>query len=131
MYDPKSPIFKYFDDLYSFCAKRNFYGTAHLSFCYCKFPNFMFCKSTNYFTTGNRLHNCLPCIEKLYDKFKSPIWKSINDLYGNCAKHNFWLLRIYHLATAHHPIIFLLQIDKLFHHWKSSQYLITEHRKIV
>jgi hypothetical protein len=43
----------------------------------------------------------------------------------------FWALRIYHLDTAHHTIIFLLQIEQLFHHWKSSKYLITEHRKIV
>ena len=55
---------------------------------------FKYCISTNYLTTGNRLHNCLPCIQKLYDNFKSPIWKHINDLYGTCAKHNF-------LATAH------------------------------
>jgi len=34
----------------------------------------------------------------------------------------FWLLRIYHFANAHHPIIYLQQIDKLFHHWKSSKY---------
>ena len=95
-------------------------------------PNFMYCKSTNYFTIGNRLYNSLQWMEKLYDNFKTPIWKHINDLYGNCAKEQFfWLLRIYHLATAHHPIIYLLQIDQLFHHWKSSKYVITEHRKIV
>ena len=35
---------------------------------------FKYCISTNYLTTGNRLHNCLLCIEKLYDIFKSPIW---------------------------------------------------------
>jgi hypothetical protein len=55
---------------------------------------FMYCKSANYFTTGNRLHNCLLWIEKLYDNLKSLIWKYINDLYGYCAKHNF-------LTTAH------------------------------
>ena len=43
----------------------------------------------------------------------------------------FWLLRIYHLATAHHPNTYLLQIDQFFYHWKSSKYLITVHRKIV
>jgi len=42
-------------------------------------PNFMYCKSTNYFTPRNRLHICLLCIQKLYDNFKSPIWKHIND----------------------------------------------------
>ena len=55
---------------------------------------FMYCISTNYFTTGNLLHNCLLCIEKFCGNFKSPIWKHINDLYGYYAKHNF-------LATAH------------------------------
>ena len=43
----------------------------------------------------------------------------------------FWLLRIYHFATAHLPIIYLLQIDQFFHHWKSSKHLITLHWKIV
>ena len=57
-------------------------------------PNFMYCKSTNYFTIGNRLHICLLYIEKLYDNFKSPISKHINDLYSYCAKAQF-------LATAH------------------------------
>ena len=92
---------------------------------------FKYYVSTNYLTTGNRLHNCLPCIEKLYHNFKSPIWKHINIYMATAQNTIFWLLRIYHLATAHHPIIFLLQIDQLFHHWKSSKYLITEHRKIV
>ena len=55
---------------------------------------FMYCKSTNYFTTVNRLHNCLLCTEKFYVNFKSPICKHINDLYGYYAKHNFF-------ATAH------------------------------
>ena len=132
MYDKlKSPIWKYFDDLYSFCAKPNFYRTAHLAFCYCEFPNFMYCKSTNYFTTGNRLHICLLCIENLYDNFKSPIWKHIIDLFPTAQKQNFWLLRIYHLATAHLPIIYLLQNDQFFHHCKSSKYLITLHSKIL
>ena len=43
----------------------------------------------------------------------------------------FWQLRIYHSATAHHQIIYLLQIDQLFHHCESSKYLITVHRKIL
>ena len=63
---------------------------------------FLYCKSASYFTTGNRLHNCLLCIEKLYDKFKSPIciekfyvnfkspiWKYFDDSNGYCAKPNF------------------------------------------
>jgi len=80
---------------------------------------FMHCISKNYFTTGNRLHNCLLCIEKLYDYFKSPIWKHINDLYGYCAKHNF-LATVHlsfsycaspnYLSTANRPIISRLEI---------------------
>jgi hypothetical protein len=54
---------------------------------------FMYCKSTNYFTTGNCLHNCLLCIEKFCGYLKLPIWKHIKNLYGYYAKHNF-------LATA-------------------------------
>ena len=41
------------------------------------------------------------------------------------------LLRIYHFATAHLPIIYVVQIDQLFHRWKSSKYSITVHRRIV
>ena len=84
---------------------------------------FMYCKSTNYFTTGNRLLKCLLCIEKLYHTFKSPIWKLINDLYGYWAKHNF--LATAHLSfcccaspnylcTANRPIISPLEIEKIF-----------------
>jgi hypothetical protein len=43
----------------------------------------------------------------------------------------FWLLRMYHLATAHLPIIYLEQIDQLYHHCECFKYLITVHRKIV
>jgi alanine dehydrogenase len=77
-------------------------------------PNLIYCKSTNYFTTGNRLYNCLLCIEKLYDNFKSPIWKLINDLYGYCEKHNF-------LATAHLS----------FSYGASPNYLCTANRPII
>ena len=55
---------------------------------------FVYCKSTNYFTNGNRLNICLLCIDKLYDTFKSPIRKYFDDLYGFCGKPNF-------SATAH------------------------------
>ena len=37
----------------------------------------------------------------------------------------FWLMRIYHFATAHLPVIYQVQIDQLFHHCKSCKYLIT------
>ena len=62
----KSPISKYLDDLYSYCAKPNFFLLRNSQL-------FMYCKSTSYFRNGRRLHKCLLCIEKLYDKFKSPI----------------------------------------------------------
>ena len=42
----------------------------------------VYCKSANYFTTGNCLNIWLLCIEKLYDNFKSPVWKHFDDLYG-------------------------------------------------
>ena len=76
---------------------------------------FMNCKLTNYFRTGNRLHHWLLCIENSYDKFKSPIWKHFQHLYGYCAKPNF-------SATAHHKIIFLLHISQLFVYCKSTKY---------
>ena len=83
----KSPIWKHINNLYGYCAKPIF-RLLRISQLY------KYCISRNYLTTGNRLHNCLLCKEKLYDNFKSPIWKHIIDLYGNCAKHNF-------SATAH------------------------------
>ena len=91
---------------------------------------FVYRKSTNYFTTGNRLNISLLCTENLYDKFKLPIWKHFDDLYGFCAKPNF-LAAAHHFPTAYLPIICLLQIDQLFHHRKSSKYLVNLHRKIV
>ena len=90
----KSPISKHINNLYGNCAKPILGYCASINLLLRISHLFKYCISTNYLTTGNRLHNCLPCIEKLYDNFKSPIWKPINDLYGNCAKHNF-------LATAH------------------------------
>ena len=92
---------------------------------------FVYCKSTNNFYTRNRLNILLLCIEKLYDNFKSPTWKHFNDLYVYCQRPIFWVLRNYYFATAHFPVICLLQIDHLFHQCKSSKYLLTVHRKIV
>jgi len=49
------------------------------------------------------------------------LFGNISTIYMATAQSTiFWLLCIYHLATAHHPIIYLLQIDQLFHDWKSS-----------
>ena len=88
---------------------------------------FMYCKSTGYFTTGNRLHNCLLSIEKLYDKFKSPIciekfhvnfkspiWKYFDHSNGYCAKPNFY-------ATAH----------LLFSYFEYPYYFSTANRAII
>ena len=93
---------------------------------------FIYCKSTNYFTTGNRLNIWLLCIEKWHDNFKSSILKYSDDIqllrkakfFGSCAPY-------YYFASPHLPIICLLQIDQLFHHWKSSKYLFIVHRNIV
>jgi len=65
--------------------------------------------------------------------------KTSNRLFGNTStiymataqSTIFLVLRIYNFPTAHLPIIYLLQIDQLFHLWKSSKYLITLHWKIV
>ena len=100
------------------------FATAHLQL-------FMNCKFTNYFTTGNRLNIWLLYTEKLYNNFKSLIWKHFNDLYGYCTKLIFSLLRIYYFATAHLPTIYVVQIDQLFHHWESSKYFATVNRKIL
>ena len=65
----------------------------------------------------------------MYDNFKSPIW-NISKIYMATAQSTiFCLLRIYHSATAHLIIIYLLQINQLFHHWKSSKNLISLHPK--
>ena len=74
---------------------------------------FIYCKSSNYFTTANRLHNCLLCIEKFYDNSKYPFSKH-NDLDGYCAKHNF-------LATAHLS----------FSYFASPNYLSTANPPII
>jgi len=184
----KSPIWKYFDDLYGYCRKPNFLDTVHhttifhlrisqifvyykstnyfnvgnhlhncllcveklhdnyklplykhfdVSYCYCAKPVLdycasiifllrisqliVYCKSTNYFTKGNRLNICLLCIEKLYDTFKSLIRKHFDDLYDYCAKPNF-------LSTAHHTNNFLLRISQLFVYCKSNNSSTTGNR---
>ena len=62
-----------------------------------------------------------------------------NRLFGNnstiymatAQSRIFTLLRIYYFPTAIISIIYLLLIEQLFQQWKSPQYLITLHRKIV
>jgi len=90
MYDNfKSPIWKYFEHLNSYCAKPNFLATAHhkIIFLLRISQFFVYSKSKKYFTNGNRLYICLLCIEKFYYNFKSPIW-NVSTIY---------------MATAHSP----------------------------
>jgi hypothetical protein len=117
----KSPIWKHFNNLYGY-AQRQFLGYCatiilllHIS------QLFMYCKSTNYFTTGNRLIICLLCIEILYDNCESPIRKHFDDLYDYCAKTNY-------LGTAQHTITFLLRISQLFVYCKSTNYFTSGNR---
>ena len=61
----------------------------------------------------------------------NPLFRNITTYMATAQSPIFWLMRIYHFATAHLPVIYLVQIDQLFHHCKSSNYLITVHRKIL
>ena len=117
MYDNfKSPIWKFFDDIYGYCAMPNFLATVHHAIIFLLRISqlFVYCKSTNNFSTANRLNILLLCIEKLYDNFKSPVLKHFNDLYAYCAKDQFYG----YCAT----IIFLLRISQLFVYCKSTNY---------
>jgi len=63
-------------------AKDHFFGYCAINILLLRISQlFVSCKSTNYFTNGNRLNICLLCTEKLYDTFKSPIRKNFDDLY--------------------------------------------------
>ena len=119
----KSPIQKYLDDLYGYCAKPNYLATAlHTIILLLRiYQLFVYRKSTYYFTSGNRLNICLLCIEKLYDKFKLPSWKYFDDIYGYCAKTNYF-------ATAHHTIIFLMRIFQSFVYCISTNYFANGNR---
>jgi len=49
------------------------------------------------------------------------LFRNISSIYMATAQSPmFWLLRIYQFATANLPIIYVLQIDKLFTDWYSS-----------
>ena len=78
----------------------------------------------NYFTIGNRLNIPLLCTEKFYDNLKLPVWNLSTIYMATAQKNNF-------LATAHHKIICLLQIEQLFQKLNSSKYLLTVHWRIV
>ena len=87
--------------------KAQFFGYCASIILQLRIPQlFIYCKSTNYFTTGNRLYIWLLCIEKLYDNFTLPIWKHFEDLYRFCAKAQF----LGHYAS----MILLLRISQLF-----------------
>ena len=81
---------------------------------------FIYCKSTNYFTTGNRLNIWLLYIEKLYDNFSLPISIHSTIYMASAQSSIFGLLRNFDFATENLQINYELQIDKLFHDWKSS-----------
>ena len=91
---------------------------------------FVYCASFNYFLTAHLTINSLLQIDQLFHHWKSSnylltlrrniVWhfqiaylKHFDDLYDYCAKPNF-------LATAHHTIIFLICISKLFVYCKST-----------
>jgi len=82
---------------------------------------FIYCKSTNYFTTGNRLNILLLCIEKWHYNFKSSILKYSDDLYGYYVKPNFF-------DPAYRTIILLVRISQLFVYRKSTNYFTTRNR---
>ena len=92
---------------------------------------FVYNKSTKYFTSRNRVNIWILCIEKLYYNFKPPIWYVWMIFMATAQNPIFSLLRNYYFASANLPIIYLVQIDQLFHHWDSSKHFITVHRKIV
>ena len=109
---------------------------------------FGYCASYNYFAAAHLPIICPLQIDQLFQQWKSSkylftvhrkvIWQlqiayleTFQWFMSTALRKIFWLLRNYHFATAHLPLICLLQIDQLFHQWKSSKYLLTVHRKIV
>jgi len=55
------------------------------------------------------------------------LFGNISTIYMATAKTQFfaYYAPYNYFPTAHLQIICLLQIDQLFHHWKSSKYLVT------
>jgi hypothetical protein len=132
------PIWKHLNDLFGFCAKNYFLVTAHHTIIFPLHISqlFVYPKSNNYFTTGNRLNICLLCIESLYDNFKSPIWKRFNHLYGYCAKQNFlatahlsfcYCASPNYLSSSNRPIISPLEIVSIFDYSTLKNCMITSH----
>ena len=98
---------------------------------------FRYCASYNYFPTAHLPIICLLQIDKIFRQLKSSTclftlhrkiveelqiayWETSTIHMATTQSPIFTLLRIYDFATAHLPIIYELQIDKLFHDWKSS-----------
>jgi len=113
--------------------KAQFFVTAHHTIILLLLISqiFVYCKSTNYFNTGNRLHIWLLCIENCMTT-SNRIFRNISTIYMATVKGPiFRLLRNYSFPTANIPILYLLQIEQLFQHWKSSKYFNILHWKTV
>ena len=113
----KNPIFwlLYIIQVFSYCASPNYLSTANRPTISPLVIFYIFCYSAK--------KNCMTTSNRLFGK-KSTIYMA------TAQSRIFKLLRIYYFPTANIPIIYLLQIEKLLQHWKSSKYLITLHRKI-
>ena len=95
---------------------------------------FGYCASYKQFVTAHLSNICLLQIDKLFQHWKSStylvtvrriivycLFGNISTIYMAPAQGSiFRLLRVYRFATAHLPFIYVLQIDKLFHDWKSA-----------
>ena len=115
----RSPIRKYFDDLYDYCAKPNFLSTAHHTIIFLLHISQLsvYCKSANYFTTGNRLNIWLLCIKKI-------VWQ-LQIVYLETFRRFVWLLRKAQLFGYCASIILLLRISLLFMYCKSANNFTT------
>jgi len=113
------------NDFYGYCAKPNFSLVRIYYFASANLPIIYLVQIEKLFHHWESSKHLITVLRKFFDNFYSPIWKYYKDLHCYCAKPIFSLLRIYHFATAHLPIINLVQIDQICHDWESSKYLIT------
>jgi len=107
---------------------------------------FRYCASYNYFPTAHLPIICLLQIDKIFRQLKSSTclftlhrniveelqidyWETSTIHMATTQSPIFRLIRIYYFPTANAPIIFLLQIEQLFQHCKSSKHSIAVHRK--
>ena len=102
------------------------FATAHLPIIYVQQTDQLLHnrKSSKYLITVHRemAWQLLIAYFEIFRRFIRLLCKA--KFFGYCASY-------YYFASAHLPIICLLQIDQYFHHWKSSKYLVTLHRNIV